>query len=144
MSVALDLPNERQRIQAKCVHPSGLFTEFETAALERPISERFEQIVTRCPDRVAIKAATRALTYAELNRRANRVALAVFVNATWCAADPTLGWTKLAVGGLDVHVIPGNHDTYATEHIHVLGRELRQRLERAVAEVRARSLVQAD
>jgi len=75
--VGVGVPLAQRRIQASCVHPSGVFTEFEKAALERSVPERFEQIVARYPDRIAIKTATHALTYAELNRRANRVARAI-------------------------------------------------------------------
>jgi non-ribosomal peptide synthetase component F len=75
--VGFDVPIEQRRIQAKCAHPSGAFTEFEKPALERSISERFEQISARYPDRVAITTATHTVTYAELNQRANHLARAI-------------------------------------------------------------------
>ena len=61
--------------------------------------------------------------------------ITVFVNEEWYRADPTLGWTQqLATGGIEVHKIPGNHDTYITDHIDVLGSALRQCLEAAASE----------
>src|SRR5262245_65908080 len=72
-----DVPMQQRRIQAKCAHPSGTFAEFAKAALDQSISERFEQIAARCRDRVAITTATHTVTYAELNRRANRLARAI-------------------------------------------------------------------
>jgi thioesterase domain-containing protein len=60
--------------------------------------------------------------------------ITVFANAEWYAADETLGWTGLAPGRLEVHKIPGNHLTYMSECIDVVASELRECLDRAVAE----------
>jgi non-ribosomal peptide synthetase component F len=68
----------RQRaIQARCVHPSNTFVEFPREAIERSIPERFEQQVRRHPDRLAVQSWRQALTYAELDRAANRISRAV-------------------------------------------------------------------
>lgn len=61
----------------KCVHPSGRFVEFGQEEVERSIPERFEQMVRRYPDRVAIRTMTHVLNYDELNKRANRLARAI-------------------------------------------------------------------
>jgi len=46
-----------------------------------------------------------------------------------------LGWTSLAQGGLDIVIVPGNHETMLTEpNVHVLARTLLHHLERAQAE----------
>ena len=45
--------------------------------------------------------------------------------------DPTLGWKKLALKGLNVHPLPGNHEMYIREHVAVAGLKLRECLERA-------------
>ena len=45
--------------------------------------------------------------------------------------DPTLGWKKLALKGLSIHPLPGNHWTYIREHVAVAGPKLRECLERA-------------
>ena len=42
--------------------------------IEQSIPERFEKIVRRYPDRLAVKMGDRALTYGELNQAANRIA----------------------------------------------------------------------
>ena len=57
--------------------PTHPFVEFARAEIEQSIPARFEQQVRRYPDRLAVKAGARALTYAELNRAANRVARAI-------------------------------------------------------------------
>jgi len=71
------LPPEQLAIRAKCFHPSGRFEEFTKEEVEQSIPERFEKIVKRYPDRIAIKEAGQAVTYAELNQRANRLAHAI-------------------------------------------------------------------
>ena len=71
------LPTEQERIVAKCVHPTGRFVPFESAAIVRSISERFEQMVALHPDRIAVSTTGQVLTYDELNQRANRVARAL-------------------------------------------------------------------
>lgn len=71
------LPLEQQAIRAKCVHPTGTFVPFVSAALEQSIPTRFEQQVHRDPAHLAVKTRTQAFTYAALNRLANRVAGAI-------------------------------------------------------------------
>jgi non-ribosomal peptide synthetase component F len=71
------LPAEQLRIQAKCFHPSGTFVEFKKEEVEQSVPERFEQIVRRYPDRLAVKTKAQSLTYDELNKAANRMARAI-------------------------------------------------------------------
>jgi amino acid adenylation domain-containing protein len=80
-----ELPPEQQAIQAKCFHPSGEFVEFPKEDIEKSIPERFEKIVQKYPDRIAVKTRNRQLTYLELNRAANRLAQAVLA---CCGAAP--------------------------------------------------------
>src|SRR5262249_45194746 len=63
-----------QAIRDRCGHPSGTFVEFPIADVDRSIPELFEAQVDRFPDRVAVRTRAAAVTYAELNRLANRVA----------------------------------------------------------------------
>jgi amino acid adenylation domain-containing protein len=72
-----DPPPEQQAIRAGCVHPAASFVEFEKADIEQSIPDRFEEIVRKYPDRLALKTPHCALTYDELNRAANRVATAI-------------------------------------------------------------------
>jgi amino acid adenylation domain-containing protein len=74
---AVDSPRAQQLIRARCVHPTGTFVEFTKAEIEQSIPARFEQQVREYPDRLAIKTRSHALTYAELNQVANRVARAI-------------------------------------------------------------------
>jgi amino acid adenylation domain-containing protein len=47
--------------------------------------------------------------------------------------DPTLGWSKLAGGGVDVHWVPGNHLTMLRKpHVQVLAEQLRACIEKAL------------
>ncbi|CAN5523438.1 hypothetical protein BH10CHL1_BH10CHL1_40500 [soil metagenome] len=67
----------QQAIQARCVHPSGQWREFTVAALEQTVITRFEQMVARYPDRLAISMDDHQLSYRALNAAANRLAHAI-------------------------------------------------------------------
>src|SRR6185436_12379996 len=77
LSPASNLPPEQEAIRAKCFHPSGTFIEFPKEEIEQSIPERFEKIVRLYPDRLAVRTTSRALTYDELNKAANRLARAI-------------------------------------------------------------------
>ena len=64
----------QQAILAKCFHPSGNFMEFKGEEIEQSIAERFEKIVRKYPDRVAVESDDHEIFYEKLNRIANRVA----------------------------------------------------------------------
>ena len=68
------LPPHQQTLQARCFHPTGLFTAFGKEEIEQSIPERFENQVRRHSQRLAIKAKDHELTYYELNAAANRLA----------------------------------------------------------------------
>ncbi len=72
-----NLPPEQEAIRAKCFHPTGKFVEFTKAEVEQSIPERFEKIVRKYSDQLAIKSDDQSLTYDELNRVANRIAHAI-------------------------------------------------------------------
>lgn len=77
----MNLPSEaflrQQAIQARCFHPSGEWTEFPRSALDGSIVARFEEMVARYPERLAVKMDDVQLTYAKLNQAANQVAHAI-------------------------------------------------------------------
>ena len=79
----------QEAIRAKCVHPSGVFVEFKKGEIEQSIPERFEQIVAKHPDLIAVKTKADALTYAELNQAANRVAHAILDQSELRRPDQT-------------------------------------------------------
>src|ERR687889_965920 len=69
------LPTElRHPEQARRVHPTNAFIRFEKEETEQSIPRRFEKQVGRCPDRLAVKTRSHQLSYAALNKVANRVA----------------------------------------------------------------------
>ena len=68
---------EQRALRGRCAHPSGLFEAFPESTLAGSIGARFEWQVVRAPDRPAIKTAHEAITYADLNASANRVAHAL-------------------------------------------------------------------
>jgi non-ribosomal peptide synthetase component F len=70
----MKLPLEQQAIRARAFHPLGTFVEFPEADAEKSVPERFEKIAKQFPDHIAVKTRTQALTYDELNGRANRLA----------------------------------------------------------------------
>jgi non-ribosomal peptide synthetase component F len=68
------LPPEQRAIREKSFHPTRTFVEFAQDEIEQSIPARFEKIVRRHADRLAIKMGEQSLTYTQLNRRANRIA----------------------------------------------------------------------
>jgi amino acid adenylation domain-containing protein len=76
-SLLSDLPREQQAIRSRCFHPSGSFIEFKKEDVEQSIPDRFEQVVCRYPERIAVKMENHVLTYSELNAAANRVGRAI-------------------------------------------------------------------
>jgi amino acid adenylation domain-containing protein len=71
---SMALPPAQGATRAKCNHPSGRFTEFPLDDVRTSIPERFEKIVSRYPDRIAVKIGDQSVTYGELNGQANRLA----------------------------------------------------------------------
>ncbi|HWO40212.1 MAG TPA: AMP-binding protein, partial [Candidatus Eisenbacteria bacterium] len=72
-----DLKKKQEAIRAKCFHPSGKFREFRREEVEQSIPSRFEKIVLQYPAQIAIKTQKEALTYTQLDARANGVARAI-------------------------------------------------------------------
>ncbi|HEY7559790.1 MAG TPA: AMP-binding protein, partial [Candidatus Binatia bacterium] len=70
----LQPPPEQEAIRAKCFHPTRTYVEFPPEEVETSIPLRFEKIVRRYADRIAIKTETGAVTYKQLNEMANRFA----------------------------------------------------------------------
>jgi hypothetical protein len=54
-SRVLNLPPEQEAIRAKCFHPSGTFIDFTMEQVEQSIPSRFEQMVARHSDRIAVR-----------------------------------------------------------------------------------------
>lgn len=73
----MKLPPDQKAIRAKCFHPSGEFVKFPTEDVETSIVQRFEQIVRRYPNKIAVHAEQELINYSELNAKANRVAHAI-------------------------------------------------------------------
>jgi thioesterase domain-containing protein len=57
--------------------------------------------------------------------------ITIIANEEWYGRDPTLGWADLALGGLEIHKIPGNHDTYLRDHLQTAADKLRACLQKA-------------
>jgi len=66
--------------EAKSNQPTDTFVTFEQEYLEKSIPERFEKIVAKYPDGLALKMGDRSLTYDELNKTINRIARAILEN----------------------------------------------------------------
>ncbi|MGH7825284.1 MAG: AMP-binding protein [Candidatus Binatia bacterium] len=92
--MSTNLPTEQQAIRAKCFHPSGVFTKFGREDTEQSVPQRFEDIVQRYGNRIAIRMADQNLTYAELNGMANRVARALVAGEASRAAPVGLLFEK--------------------------------------------------
>ena len=72
-----DVFAQQNVIRAKAVHPSGSFIEFKKEEIEQSVSDRFEKQVRLYPNRTAVRALAKHVTYDALNRNANRVARAI-------------------------------------------------------------------
>ena len=57
----------------------------------------------------------------------------LLVNEKYYSRDRTLGWGQLALKGLEIHKLPGDHDTYLREHIKVTAQKLRHCLDTAAS-----------
>src|ERR687894_788606 len=72
------LPADLRQPEQVCrVDLTNAFTPFQKEETEQSIPQRFEQQVSRYPDRLAVKTRSHQLTYAALNKVANRVARAL-------------------------------------------------------------------
>ena len=68
-------PVSRRRASGRrCLGPNNPFVEFERTDIEQSLPVRFEQMVLKYPNRVAVKTGTHSLTYRELNVSSNRLA----------------------------------------------------------------------
>jgi amino acid adenylation domain-containing protein len=72
-----NLPPDQAKIRAECFYPSATFVEFKKEEIEQSIPERFETIVAKYPNRMAIKSKLHSLTYDALNKASNRAARAI-------------------------------------------------------------------
>ena len=59
----------------------------------------------------------------------------ILVNEKYYSRDRTLGWGQLALKGLEIHKLPGNHDTYIREHIKATAQKLRHCLDTAASQL---------
>ena len=57
--------------------------------------------------------------------------ITLLVSEEYHRADATLGWQPLAGGGVEVHLLPGTHETYIRQNVQAAGECLRDCLERA-------------
>src|SRR5690349_6034817 len=71
------IPPEQESIRATCMHPTGSFIKSEKEEVEQSVASRFEKIVAKDPDRIALTSRNDEYTYDELNVTANRLARAV-------------------------------------------------------------------
>lgn len=74
MPVTSNIPQNQQLIRGKCFHRTGAFLEFPREEVEGSIPARFDKIVRKYPDRIAIRSREIELTYGELNALANGIA----------------------------------------------------------------------
>ena len=63
------------------MRPTNSFVEFNKEEINQSIPARFEQQVSKYPDRVAVKTARLQFTYLELNQFANRIARAILARS---------------------------------------------------------------
>ena len=71
------LAAQQLAIRAKCLAASPSFVPFPAGAVEQSVPQRFEAQARRYPERLAVRTRATALTYAELDTMANRIAQAI-------------------------------------------------------------------
>ena len=59
----------------------------------------------------------------------------ILVNEKFYGRDKTLGWGRLASKGLEIHKLPGDHDSYIREHVKTTAQELKRWLDSASYEL---------
>src|SRR5262245_19638566 len=84
--------------RARCRHPSGRFEPFAIEDIEQSVPARFEQQVDRHADRIAVRTPAETLTYADLDRLANRIAHAILARAGEGGAPVAILFEHGAVG----------------------------------------------
>ena len=70
-------PLPQQGATRRRVHPTNPFTPIAIHEVEQSVPQRFEEQVSRYPDRLAVRTREHAWTYAQLNREGNRLAHAI-------------------------------------------------------------------
>ena len=73
----METGDSQQAIKAACFHPSGTFVEFKQDEIDQSIPDRFERIVRKNSDRIAVKSGNETFSYDVLNKASNRVAHAI-------------------------------------------------------------------
>jgi amino acid adenylation domain-containing protein len=73
----METSHPQRAVRTKDFHPSDSFTQFSKEEVEQSIPSRFEKIVSKYSDRIALKTDTHILTYAELNAMANGLGRAI-------------------------------------------------------------------
>ncbi len=86
-----DIPLDQKAIRDRCFHPTGTFIEFKKEAVEQSIPDRFEEQVRGYPNRLALKSQGKELTYAQLNRAANRLAQSILAERGE-SSEPVAGY----------------------------------------------------
>ena len=69
--------SRNSNMQANRVRPTNPFTRFKKEDIEQSIPSRFERMVDKYPDRLAVKTNNQEFTYRELNQISNQVAHAI-------------------------------------------------------------------
>jgi hypothetical protein len=64
--------------------------------------------------------------------KAYQGAVTLILNEKAYRYNPTLGWSSLVRGKIDVHIAQGDHDTYIREHVRAAAKQLRHCLENAM------------
>lgn len=77
VSMQVETPQSRllgaqQEIEARAVHPTGVWEGFPQAETEQSIPARFEKMAALYPERLAVKSRAFEFTYAQLNSAGDR------------------------------------------------------------------------
>ncbi|UCH94102.1 MAG: AMP-binding protein, partial [Candidatus Aminicenantes bacterium] len=104
------------QIEGNRVKPGNDFIPFEKTEINQSIPARFEAIVKKYPDKIALKIGAHSVTYDTLNQKANQVAHCVL--SSWEEKKPGTGAAALLFGQ-DMEMIAGIMGVLKTGMLYV-------------------------
>ena len=57
--------------------------------------------------------------------------MTLLVNEELYQSSPNLGWEDTVTGGIEIHELPGNHNSYIRDNVQIMAKKLKECLEKA-------------
>jgi hypothetical protein len=115
----------------------ALGLQLEVSGADTKRRDRFEQHSAARPEEITITYRLYSqyrLTRLRYKPRPYSGNIVLIANEEWLKNDPTLGWNNdVLQGSLEVHKIPGDHNSYIMENLHFVVAMIKECLEKAIA-----------